>query len=117
MITENMNIHSLHILSLAIPPVRWLEAAGCYFNTASTVRVCLTVLAVVAIIITAILLSIIIVRHIHYEQRLKRKIAEIKRGQVGILEDITDDEPPPEQIPRFDPQEMKDLSELANRLR
>lgn len=117
MITENMTIQGLHIISLVLTPIERWEAARRYLTTASAAKVWLTVLAVVALIISVILVFLVIAKHRHFERRLKQKSAELKREQVDVLEDITDAKPPRKEIPGFNPQEMKALSELAKRLR
>ena len=117
MITENLTKQGLHIISLALTPIEWWEAAKRYFTTASAAETWLTVFEVVVLIISVILLFLVIAKNRHFEHRLKQKIDELKREPVDVLEDITDAKPPRKEIPGFNPQEMKALSKLANRLR
>ncbi|MHC4653844.1 MAG: hypothetical protein ACYS91_02365 [Planctomycetota bacterium] len=73
----------------------------------------------------------VIAKHRHSEHRLKQKITELtttneklqqeidKRNgeEIEILEGIIDAKPPKKEIPLFNPQELKALSELASRLK
>ncbi len=80
MITESLTIQVLHIISLALTPIEQWEAAKRYFYTASSAEAWLTVFAVVALIISVMLLFWVIARHRHSEHRLKKKIsADLKR--------------------------------------
>ena len=114
MITENMTIQGLHVISLALTPIeRWGVARG-PFNTASAAEVrlmvTLTVFAVVVLIISVILLFLTRAKHRHIakltvtNEKLRQKIAELNRGQVEVLEDIIDAEPPRKEIPALNPQ-------------
>ncbi len=47
---------------------------------------------------------------------LRHEIDKLNQEQVEVLEDIIDAEPLGKEVPRFNPQEMKALSELAKRL-
>jgi len=90
-----------------------------------------TAFAGIVLIISVILLLRVIVRHRCSERHLKQEIArltdinielrqeiyKLNEEQVEVLEDIIDAKPPDKEIPRFNPQEMKALSELAKRLR
>ena len=114
MITENMTIQGLHVISLAITPIeRWGVARG-PFNTASAAEVrlmvTLTVFAVVVLIISVILLFWARAKYRHIAEltvtndKLRQEIAELNRGQVEVLENIIDAEPPRKEIPALNPQ-------------
>jgi len=123
MITENMTIQGLHIISLALTPIEWWEAAKRYFTTASAAEMWLTVFGVVVLITSVILLFLVRAKYRHIakltdsKEKLLQEIAELKREQVDVLENRIDAKPPRKEIPGFNPQEMKALSELAKRLR
>ena len=109
MITESITIQGLHAISLALTPIeRWGVARG-PFNTASAAEVrlmvTLTVFAVVVLIISVILLFWARAKYRHIakltvtNEKLRQEIAELNRGQVEVLEDIIDAEPPRKEIP------------------
>jgi len=51
-------------------------------------------------------------------EKLRQEIARLNREQIGCLEyKIDAEESPKKEIPELDPQKMKALVELANRLR
>ncbi len=50
-------------------------------------------------------------------EKLRQEIARLNRKQIGCLEYIDAEESPGKKIPEFDPQKLKVLVELANRLR
>ncbi len=50
-------------------------------------------------------------------EQLKQQIAEHKDSEEELLESIIEAEAPTKKIPLFNPQELKALAELANRLR
>ncbi len=80
MITKSMTIQGLHVISLALTPIERWEAARRHFKTAYTSETWLTVFAVVALIISVMLLFWVIARRRHSEHRLKKKIsADLKR--------------------------------------
>jgi len=130
MITESITLQGSAVNSLAVTPTELLESARHFLNTASETEVRLTVLALIAVIISMTLFFWIISRQRH-THRLKKKIAELtatnkmlrqeveqlNQEQVDILEDIIDAELPEKEIPGFNPQELKALAELAKRLR
>jgi len=107
--------------------------AGCQASVwdCLTAEAQFTVFAVVALIISLILVFWVIAKHKRSEDRLKQniarltaaneklrqEIAELNREQIEVLQDIIDAEPPAKEIPGFNPQETKALSELAKRLR
>ncbi len=80
MITKSMTIQGLHVISLALTPIERWEAARRHFITAYTSETWLTVFAVVALIISIMLLFWVNARRRHSEHRLKKKIsADFKR--------------------------------------
>ena len=115
MITENMTIQGLHVISLALTPIeRWGVARRPLNNIASAAEVrlmvTLTVFAVVVLIISVILLFWARAKYRHIaeltvtNEKLRQEIAELNRGQVEVLEDIIDAEPPRKEIPALNPQ-------------
>ncbi len=114
MITENMTIQGLHVISLALTPIERWEVARGPFDTAAAAEVrlmvILTVFAVVVLIISVILLfwARATYRHIAEltatNEKLRQEIAELNRGQVEVLENIIDAEPPRKEIPVLNPQ-------------
>ncbi len=135
--TESMSIQVSYVISLVLTPIERWEAAIHPLSTASANGAWLTAFAWIVLIISVILLIRIIVRHRRSEYHLKQEIAKLSyinielrqeiielrqeidklnEEQVEILEDIIDAEPLGKEIPRFNPQEMKALSELAKRL-
>lgn len=152
MIAESMTIQGLHIIFLALTPVkRWEAARHPFVSPASTAETWLTIFGVVVLIVSILLLFLIRAKNKQIAKltavkekllqeiaRLQQKIIGLNREQIEILEHIIDAKPPrielnPElievlektkdakppkaEIPGFNPQEMKALSELANRLR
>lgn len=109
MIIESMTIQGLHFISLALTPTEGWEVARRQLNTVSAVEVrlmlTLTVFAVVVLIISVILLFWArakyrqIAKLTAINEKLRQEIAELKRGQVEVLENITDAEPPSKEIP------------------
>jgi cell division protein FtsB len=109
MIKESMTIQGLHVISLALTPIERWEVAGRPFNAASAAEVrlmvTLTVFAVVVLIISVILLFWTRAKYRHIakltvtNEKLRQEIAKLNRGQVEVLENITDAEPPREEIP------------------
>ena len=154
-----MTIQGLHIIFLALTPIkRWEAARRPFINPASTAETWLTIFGVVVLIVSILLLFLVRAKNKHIaaltaakekllreiaglKQKitgLQQKIAGLNREQIEVLEHIIDAKPPrielnPEliemlektkdvkppraEIPGFNPQEMKALSELANRLR
>ncbi len=103
MITENMTIQGLHVISLALTPTEKWKAAKDSFDTASAAEGWLTVLAVVALIISVILLFWVFAKHRHYEHHLNQKITdliitndnlreitELNRERVEVLENVNE---------------------------
>jgi len=109
MIKESMTIQGLHVISLALTPIEGWEVARRPLNTASAAEVrlmvTLTVFAVVVLIISFILLFWARAKYRQIatltatNEKLRQEIAELKRGQVEALENISDAEPPRKEIP------------------
>jgi len=131
MITESITIQGLHVISLALTPIERWEAARGLFDTASAAEAWFTGFAVVALIISVILLFWVFAKHRRSEHRLNQKIteltvtnikqrqenaeltttneklrqenAELYRKQVEVLENIIDAENPKEVNPGVKP--------------
>ncbi len=131
MITESITIQGLHVISLALTPIERWEAARGPFDTASTAEAWLTGFAVVALIISVILLFWVFAKYRRSENYLNQKIteltivnvklrqenaeltttneklrqenAELYRKQVEVLENIIDAENPKEVNPGVKP--------------
>lgn len=131
MITETITIQGLQVIFLALTPAERWGAARRPFATSSGAEGWLTLFAVVALIISVILLVWVLTKHRRTERTLKQKIAELtatneklrraigqlKGEQVELLEGIIDAKPPKKKTPALNPQEVKALSELGKRLR
>jgi len=87
MITESIIIQGLHIISFALTPVERLKAATGPFNTDSAAKAWLTVFAVVALIISVILLFWVFAKHRHSENRLNLKITESTITNVKLRQE------------------------------
>jgi hypothetical protein len=125
-----MSIQVPYVISLLQTPIERWKVAMHPLITASTAEASLTAFAGIVLIILVILMFRLIARHGHFEHHLKQEIAKLTtinielrqkidklyQEQVEVLEDIIDAEPPDKEIPGFNPQEMKALSELARRL-
>lgn len=126
-----MIIKAPYIISLALTPNELWEPAGLLSSSEFAVELWLMQFKVIILVISALLVLIATVKLEHSERRLKRTIAdlttsnkklqqeidELKIEQTDVLESIIEAEPPGRKIPGFNPQELKALSELANRLR
>lgn len=77
MITESITIQGLHVISLALTPIERWEAARHPFSTGSATEWLLTVFAVVALIISVILLFWVFAKYRRSEHRLNLKISEL----------------------------------------
>ncbi len=131
MIAENMTIKGLYVISLALTPAEKWRSARQPFDTGPASETWLTIFAVVALIISLILLIWVIVQYRRTERRLKQKVEELtatkeqlqeeivqlKNDQLDVLEKIINAQPPREEIQVLNPQEIKALSELGKRLR
>ena len=116
MITESITIQGLHVISLALTPIEWWKATRGPVDTASAVEPWLIGFAVVALIISIILLYWESAKHKHYEDGLNlkiteliitndklREITELNRERVEFLEKTIDAEPPRKEIPALKP--------------
>ncbi len=126
-----MTIQVPQVISLVLTPIERWKAVGHSLSAAFANGTWLTAFVWIVLIISVILLFRVIARHRRSEHHLKQEIAKLtdinielrqeidklNQEQVEVLEDIIDAEPPGKEIPRFNPQEMKALSELAKRLR
>jgi hypothetical protein len=125
-----MSIQVPYVIFLVLTPIKWWKAAVHPLIAAFTGEASLTAFAGIVLAISVILLFRFIVRHGHFEHHLKQEIANLTtvnkelrhkidrlyQEQVEVLEEIIDAEPPDKDVPGFNPQEMKALSELAKRL-
>lgn len=125
-----MSIQVPYVIFSVLTPIKWWKVAMHPLITASTAEASLTAFVGIVLVISVILLCRLIARHGHFEHHLKREIAKLTtinlelrhkidrlyQEQVEVLEEIIDAEPPDKEIPGFNPQEMKALSELAKRL-
>ncbi|MDH4239860.1 MAG: hypothetical protein OEW48_09875 [Phycisphaerae bacterium] len=125
-----MTIQVPYVICLALTPIERWKAVVHPLSAAFANGTWLTAFAGIVLIISVILLFRIIVRHRRFEHHLKQEIAKLTtinielrqeidklhQEQVEVLEDIIDAEPPGKEIPGFNPQEMRALSELAKRL-
>jgi hypothetical protein len=113
-----------------LTPIKWWKVTIHPFITAFTTEASLTAFVGIVLVVSVILLCRLIVRHGRFEHHLKREVANLTtinielrhkidrlyQEQVDVLEEIIDAEPPEREVPGFNPQEMKALSELAKRL-
>lgn len=125
-----MSIQVPYVIFLVLTPIKWWKVAVHPLITAFTGEASLTAFAGFVLAVSVILLCWLIVRHGRFENHLKREVANLTsinielrhkinrlyQEQVEVLEEIIDAEPPEKEIPGFNPQEMKALSELAKRL-
>lgn len=128
--TDNISIQGLYVISIGLAPIEWWESAGHSLITASTTEVSLTLFKAIALIVLAILVFREIAKHRNCGDRLKQEIAELTTTneklqqeiaelngeEIDMLENIIDAKPPKNEVPWFNPQELKALSELAKRL-
>lgn len=90
MITESITIKGLHVISLALTPTeRWNAAKGS-FGTISIAEAWLTVFAVVALIISVILLFRIFAKYKRSENYLNQKITELTIANVKLRRENTE---------------------------
>ena len=123
MITESIAVKGLYVISLAQTPIyggyEWWKATKDSYDTELWF---FTVFAVVALIISVILLFWVFAKHEHYEQSLNLKIteliitneklgetAELNRERVEALENIIDGEQSRKEIPTLSSREFKPL--------
>ena len=77
MITESITIQGLHVIFLAVTRFEQWKAARGPLNTNSSGEVWLTVFAVVALIISVVLLFWVFAKHKQSEHRLNLQITEL----------------------------------------
>ena len=125
-----MTIQVPYVISFVLTTIEQWKAVMHPLSTASANGAWLTAFVWIVFVISVILLFRLIARYRRSEHHLKQEIAKLTDinielrqkidklylEQVEILEDIIDAEPPGKEIPGFNPQEMKALSELAKRL-
>ena len=92
MITESITIQSitiqgLHVISLALTPIERWEAARGPFDTASSAEAWLTGFAVVALIISVILLFWVFAKHRSSEHCLNLKITELTVTNIKLRQE------------------------------
>jgi len=87
MITESMTIQGLYVISLALKPIQRWEAARGSFNPDSAAKAWLTVFAVVALIISVILLFWVFAKHKRSENRLNLRITELTITSVKLRQE------------------------------
>ncbi|NIP27133.1 MAG: hypothetical protein GWN67_18050 [Phycisphaerae bacterium] len=125
-----MSIQLPYVIFLMLTPIKWWKVALHPLIIAFAGEASLTAFAGIFLVISVILLGRLIARHGHFEDHLRREIANLTtinmelrhkidrlyQEQVEVLEEIIDAKPPEKDVPGFNPQEMKALSELAKRL-
>ena len=77
MMTESVTIQGLHVIFLALKPAERWAASRASFNTESTTIAWLTAFAMVALIISVILLCWVFSKHRQSEHRLNLQITEL----------------------------------------
>ena len=87
MITESMTIQGLYVISLALTPTEKWKAARGSFDTASAAEGWLTVLAVVALIISVVLLFWVFAKYRRSEHCLNLKITELTITNVKLRQE------------------------------
>ena len=90
MITESITIQGLHVISLALTPIERWEAARGPFDTASTAEAWLTGFAVVALIISVVLLFWVFAKYKRSENYLNLKITELTIANVKLRQENTE---------------------------
>jgi hypothetical protein len=125
-----MTIQVPYVISFVLTTIEQWKAVMHPLSTASANGAWLTAFVWIVFVISVILLFRLIARYRRSEHHLKQEIAKLTdinielrqeidklhHEQVEVLEDIIDAEQPGKEIPGFNPQEMKALSELAKRL-
>ena len=82
-----MTIQGLHVISLALTPIERWKAARRPFDTDSSGMALLTWFAVVALIISVILLFWVFAKHRRSEHRLNLKITELTVTNVKLRQE------------------------------
>ena len=125
-----MTIQVPYVISFVLTTIEQWKVIVHPLSTASANGAWLTAFVWIVLVICIILLFRLIARYRLSEHHLKQEITKLTdiniefrqeidklyHEQVEVLEDIIDAEPPDKEIPGFNPQEMKALSELAKRL-
>lgn len=88
MITESITIQGLHVISLALTPIkRWEAARGSFIGASFAAETWLTVLAMVALIISVVLLFCVFAKYRRSEHRLNLKITELTIANVKLRQE------------------------------
>jgi hypothetical protein len=87
MIGESMFVKGLYVISLALSATEKWKAAGSPFNTGSKTDGWLTVLAVIALIISEILLFWVLSKYRHSEQQLNQKITDLTVANIKMRQE------------------------------
>jgi C4-dicarboxylate-specific signal transduction histidine kinase len=87
MIVESMTVEGLYVISLALSATEKWKAAGSSLSTGSKTEGWLTVLAVVALIISEILLFWVFTKYRRSEQQLNQKITDLTVVNVKMRQE------------------------------
>jgi len=87
MMTESITIQGLHVISLALTPSERWEASRSSFNTDSAAIACLTAFAVVALIISLVLLCWVFTKHRRSENRLNLRVTELTIANIELRQE------------------------------
>jgi hypothetical protein len=87
MILESITVEGLYIISMALSANEKWKAAGSTFGRGSKTEGWLTVLAVVALIISEILLFWVFSKYKRSEQKLNKKITDLTVAKVKIKQE------------------------------
>ena len=89
MITENMTIQGLHVIFLALTPMERWEAARGRFDANSAIGTWLTVFAVLALIISLVLLFWVFATYRRSANSLNQKITELTILNIKLRQENT----------------------------
>ena len=87
MVTESVTIQGLYIISLALRPIERWGAARDSFNADSSSNELLTVFAIVALVISIILLIWVFIKHRRSEDLLNLKITDLTVTNVKLQQE------------------------------
>ncbi len=87
MITESITIQGLHVISLALTPTEKWGAAGGSFSISSVTEFWLAVLAVVALIISVILLFWLFARYGRTEHSLNQSVSKLTATNIKLRQE------------------------------
>jgi len=87
MITESITVQGLHVISLALTPTEKWGAAGGSFSISSATEWWLAVLAVVALIISVILLFWVFARYGRTLHSLNQNISELTATNIKLQQE------------------------------